>query len=75
MKVFYFPLKNKWGFDVDGMNKYIVVLGIKMKDISCECMAYWNLKGKKPIFGKSLNFLTTFYSSFVYLSILHLKIV
>ncbi len=40
MKVFYFPLKNKWGFDVDGMNKYIVVLGIKMKDISCECMAY-----------------------------------
>jgi hypothetical protein len=26
MKVF-FPLENKWGFEVDGMNRYTMVLG------------------------------------------------
>jgi hypothetical protein len=39
---------------------------IKIKDLSCECMGYWNFeRGKKSILGKSLNFFTTTSFDFV----------
>jgi hypothetical protein len=38
---------------------------IKVKDLSCESMSYWNLeRGKKSILDKSFNFFTTTSSDF-----------